>query len=155
MSVEQPSPAPPPGSAARALRWLLVVPAGLLGWQAGVVPGALLQEAILQACAGGAPASCTGVTALAATAAWYLGVAVAAVLMVLLPVLTAPSMRGTVAWSAFALGLAVAGHDGWMEDAWGEMLVTALVGLVVLLLALRRWRGDGRAARPAGEERQA
>ena len=43
-----------------------------------------------------------------------------------------------------------------MEHAWGEMLVTALAGFGALLLSLRRWRGDGRAAavsRTPGEER--
>ena len=145
------------GGAGRVLRWLMVLPAGLVGWQAGALVGSLLLEATLALCpetgrAAGACASAllSGVE----RAAPLLGVAIGASLMVLVPVLTAPGMRGTVAWVAYTLGLGWAGQDAWMAGTWAAMLVTAVAGFVVLVVALRRWRGDGRAApRAAVEER--
>ena len=114
----------------RALRWLLVVPAAVLGWQIGAAPGAWA-------------AALPGVGNIAV----HLGVAVGTALALLLPALTAPSSRGAVLWSAFTLVVATASLDAWIDAAWSELAVVTTVGLMTLLPALRRWRGDGHARR--------
>ena len=144
-----PERAPPrPFDGRRAVRWLLVVPAGLLGWYSGIVAGVLLLTLAESFCPPDQMVSelCSADWFdLAATVAVNTGVAVAAALVVLLPTLTAPSFRGTVAWTAFTFGAAVAGNLAWLDDAWIEMLVAVTVGFVVLVASLRRWRADGRA----------
>lgn len=125
---------PMPGRGLRVLRWLLVIPAGLAGWWIGLNAGDLL-------------ASLTVSSTSLALVSTHIGVAAGAALAVLLPTLTAPSMRGTIAWSAFSFVVAVAGQQAWMDAAWSELAVVLASALTVLLLALRRWRGDGRASR--------
>ena len=141
--------APAPFRPGRLLRWLLVPPAGLLGWYAGVAAGLALHALAESFCdpADRVSGACVaGWFAAAADAAVHAGVAVAAALVVLLPALVAPGMRGTVAWTAFGFGAAAAGNLAWMTGAWSEMLVAVTVGFAALWLVLRRWRGDGRAS---------
>lgn len=140
----------------RSLRWLLVLPAGLLGWQLGQAAGVALQGVAAWLCSlaqTGSGACAASWWPLAEGMALHAGAAAAAVLAVLAPVLTAPTMRGTVAWTAYGLAAAVAGHLAWMNDAWTEMLVVVAAGFAVLLATRRRWRSAGRPRR-VGEEQQ-
>jgi len=121
-----------PGLGLRVLRWMLVAPAAFAGWWLGVSTGSVLAGFFFQ-------------STVMATVGAHFGVALAAALAILLPTLVAPLMRGTIAWAAFSFVVAASGQHAWMEAAWSELAVVLTSALVVLLLALRRWRGDGRA----------
>ena len=131
-TVVEAQPPRAPGLGLRVLRWTLVVPAAFAGWWIGVSVGAVLA---------GLSSHSTSMAAVGT----HFGVALAAALAILLPTVTAPLMRGTIAWTAFSFVVAVAGQAAWMDAAWSELAVVLTSALAVLLLALRRWRGDGRA----------
>lgn len=127
----------------RALRWFLVVPAAVAGWLIALLVGLLLHALADRLC----PAEM--VVSGACTAPWHppaveaivgLCAALAAVLVILLPVVVAPARRAEVAWVAFVGGMAFALYALTQTAAWFAFACAAAGGTATLAVVLRRGR---------------
>ena len=99
------------GATIALLRWVAVIPAGLLGWYIAFLAGFALLSAATNLC----PAE--SMVSGACIASWFryaealifcMSAALAAFLVVVLPVFVAPRWKSAVAWVAFVAGLIVA-----------------------------------------------
>ena len=135
--------------AIRLLRWMAVVPAGILGWYLALLVGLALLSGAKRLC----PAE--SMVSGACMAPWFrpveaavfaLSAALAATLVVLLPVVAAPGRRSAVAWVAFAVGLLVAVYFLVHTAAWREFGSAVAAGLLTVVGVVRGERG--RAAKP-------
>lgn len=128
------------------LRWIAVVPAALLGWYMAFLAGLALLSAATNLC----PAE--SMVSGACVAPWFryaealifcVSVALAAFLVVVLPVLVAPRWRSTVAWVAFVAGLMVAVYFVVYTAALLEFVSAVVAGLlsVVGVVKVERMRG--------------
>jgi hypothetical protein len=129
------------------LRWIAVVPAGLLGWYIGFLTGVALLSAAINLC----PAE--SMVSGACIAPWFryaealifcVSVALAAFLVVALPALVAPRWRLGVAWAAFGVGLIVAVYLVVYTATLLEFVSAVIAGLlgVVGVVKLERMRGS-------------
>jgi hypothetical protein len=135
------------------LRWLLVIPAAVLGWYAALIAGMLLLAFAESLC----PPE--DVVSGACMAPWFgtvsavvfcIGTALAAVLVVLLPTLAAPRARLRVAWVAFALGLAVALAMAIAASAHAELASAVVAGALTTVVLSRRYGAGAPVLRLAG-----
>lgn len=124
-----------------AIRWLLVVPAALLGWYIAFAFVAALHSLATHFCP--LEALISG----ACVATWFpfaesllsaLFAGLAAGLVVLFPALVAPSHRPWIAWLAFICGLAVALYFALQLPVAPEFSVAAAVGLLVAIFIGKR-----------------
>lgn len=118
------------------VRWLLTLPSAVLGFYVAFTGALALAGMLENFCNGG---SCTGWKMSLLGASIYLGIAVAAVLVVLLPTLIAPTHKHRVAQAFYGLGALVAVA---MVTFTGDpfMLLTALaVGGITLRWLWRRY----------------
>lgn len=115
------------------LRWIAVVPAGLLGWYIGFLVGVALLSAAINLC----PAE--SMVSGACIAPWFryaevlifcVSVALAAFLVVALPALVAPRWRPAVAWVAFVVGLIVAIYLVVYTGTFLEFVSAVVAGLL-------------------------
>ena len=129
------------------LRWIAVVPAGLLGWYIGFLAGVALLSAAINLC----PAE--SMVSGACIAPWFryaevlifcVSVALAAFLVVALPALMAPRSRLAVAWAAFLVGLIVAVYLVVYTGTLLEFVSAVVAGLlsVMSVVKLERKRGS-------------
>lgn len=132
--------------ATNAWRWAAVVPVAIVGWYAAFLGGLMLLDAAKHLC----PAE--SLVSGFCVAPWFryleavitcASVAIAALLVVVLPAWVAPGRRMAVAGVAFAAGLAVAIVFVMQLAAWAEFASAVLGGAVGLGLVLRP---AGRAA---------
>ena len=120
----------------RLLRWMLVVPSGILGWYLGMIVAMLIYKANQALC----PARylVSGVCAApwsiyVEKMAFFIGGGVVGALVVLLPALMAPNHRKQVALIAYGLGLACSiGVLLSMFSLWNAVLPAVLAGGWVL-----------------------
>ena len=123
--------------AVHVLRWLLVIPAALVGWYLALVVGLLLLSLVESFCPSEAMVSghCY--------AAWFqwseealfvLTTALAAWLVVLLPTLTCPTRKRTVASIAYVIGAVTA----IIFAVTGPIWIPAIAALLMGFLTLRR-----------------
>lgn len=102
------------------VRWLAVVPAAYLGWWAALIFGIMLLNLAESFCP---PSEMISGMCVAwwfhygEKAIFAFSAALAAFLVIVLPVLVTPSHRHVVAWSAFIGGGAVAVVLGWQLAA--------------------------------------
>lgn len=124
------------------MRWLGLIPAAISGWYLALMLGIFLLALAERTCP--AENRVSGIC----TAWWfgyieklivYIGVAVAAFLVVIFPTLMAPSHRYLVAGSIFLLGALVAGYLAWELSAWGEFLAAVAAGLSAVLWQESSW----------------
>jgi hypothetical protein len=133
---------------ATLLRWIAVIPAGILGWYIAFLAGLALLTGARGLCA--AESMVSG----ACIAPWFryaeaaiicVSVALAASLVVVLPAFVAPRWRLAVAWVAFVAGLMVAVYFVAATAAVLEFVSAVLAGLLSVmgvLKAERRRAGD-------------
>jgi hypothetical protein len=127
----------------RALRWFLVVPAAVAGWLLALLVGLLLHGLADRLCpaqmmvSGGciAPWHAPVVEAIVCVCA-----GLAAVLVILLPVLVAPGRRPVVAWVAFVGGMVFALYGLMQTAAWLAFACAAASGTATLAVVIRKER---------------
>lgn len=118
----------------RILRWLLMVPAAIIGWYIGIIIALLVHMVSERLCPTEHIVSGTchaPWSSLVSSVSLALGSMVCGTLAVLLPTLTAPSHRTKVALCAYVAGLACSvywlAHSLWVPVAWA-----ALAGAITL-----------------------
>jgi hypothetical protein len=128
------------------IRWLLVVPSAVAAWYFALLVGALVFAVVVAPCSDSdepPPRFCE--------APWFplvrplvipLGVALAAILVVTVPAIVAPSHRVGVAWTAFAAGAIVAGVMGYQAGAIAEVAVALAAGFLAAVFVSRFARGS-------------
>jgi len=135
-------PASDPGMAPM-IRWSLVVPAAVVGWILALVAGLGLLALADRFC----PAE--SMVSGACIAPWHAPVveaivgvcaALAAMLVILLPVLVAPGRRPVVAWVAFVGGMVFALYGLMQTAAWLAFACAAASGTATLAVVLRKER---------------
>jgi hypothetical protein len=125
------------------VRWLLVVPSGVVAWYCAFVGSIVLYGLIVAPCMssdGPQPSFCE--------AAWFpleslkrgvvlFGAGLSAALVVAVSALVAPSRRTTVAWFAVGIGAAVASWMGYRAGAVAEAAVAIACGIAAAILVSR------------------
>lgn len=137
----------------RTLRWLLVIPSGVVGFYIAFSAGILIYSATFLRCAHSyvTPAICHNpLFRFADRATIIIGAAIAAILVVILPTLTAPSHRHIVAPVAFVSGAAAAVSLSYGSNTWPELLSALLAGGAALVLIQRRLRASPSPAAKGG-----
>jgi len=141
-------------AAVTLLRWIAVIPAGVLGWYIAFLSGLVLLTGATNLC------PTESMVSGAYTAPWFryaeatimcVTVALAAFLVVVFPAFVAPRRRSAVAWVAFAAGLMVAVYFVAYTAALLEFvsaIVAGLVSVVGVMKAERRRVGDRSLAAP-------
>lgn len=130
------------------LRWLLLIPAAVLGWYVGVLVAITVYEVgdgfcpAAQVVSGMCHASWFGVFS---DVALVLGSSVCGALVVLFPTLMAPYGRIRVAWMAYVCGLLGSAYF-LLEGLWLPVLVAASAGAVMV------WVIHKRCTPPASQE---
>ena len=125
------------------LRWIAVVPAGVLGWYLALLTGLTLLSGATALCPADRMVSGACVAPLfpyVETAIIYVSVALAAFLVVELPVLTAPRWRSTVAWVAFVAGLMLATYFVVYTTMIVEFVIALIIGLLSVAGVVRAER---------------
>lgn len=120
----------------RTLRWILTVPAGMVGWYAGVIVALMVHSLVDRLCpqehvvsgACFAPWS-----SFANEACLALGAVICGALVVALPAWVAPAHRFQVAATAYGLGLLSSlvwvWHGFWGPPAWAALGGAVALGL--------------------------
>jgi len=128
------------------IRWILVVPSGVVAWYFAFVGSIVLHGLVAAPCMSSAvaqPSFCE--------AAWFsvegskrgvilFGAGLSAALAVAVSALMAPSRRTTVAWFAVGIGAAVASWMGYRAGAVAEAAVAISFGVIAAVLVSRRQR---------------
>jgi hypothetical protein len=125
------------------IRWSLVVPAAVVGWIMALLAGLGLLALADRFCPAASMVSgaCTAPWhAPVTTAIFCTAAALAALLVILLPVLMAPAHRGVVAWIAFGGGMVFALYALTQTAAWLAFVCAAVSGTATLVAVLRRTR---------------
>ena len=121
-------------------RWIAVVPAGVLGWYIGFLAGLALLAGATSLC------PTESLVSGACIAPWFryaeaaiicVGVALAAFLVIVLPVIVAPRWRSAVAWVAFAAGLIIAVYFVAYTAAVLEFVSAVVAGLLSVVGVLK------------------
>lgn len=120
------------------LRWLAVIPSAFLGWYVALFFGVGLTRLLEGFCApeffvdNACTANWFRISEIALSHAFS---GMAASLVVLFPVMMAPSHRFAIAIIAFVIGSLIAVKLAWDMQAWGEFLVAGIMGTIALLFA--------------------
>jgi hypothetical protein len=123
-------------------RWIMVIPAAVIGWWLAIIIGLLLTNIPGYFC----PPEL--VTSGHCMASWYgpvmsgimiLGAALSAVLTLWFAVLTAPRKRDLVAKVVFAAGSIYATYFAFSISAWAEYTGAIVFGLFTLFLLLKKY----------------
>ena len=125
----------------RSIRWILILPAAIAAWYVALFIGLGLYKALEAFC----PAS--QVESGHCFAPWFrpvsdgliaFGAALAAVLVMIVCTLLAPTHRRHVAIATFAVGAVIAVFMGLAANAYAAMVSAVVAGAVVLAILLRR-----------------
>ena len=123
------------------IRWILILPAAIAAWYAALFIGVALYQGAESLC----PAS--QIESGHCIAPWFrpvseglvaFGAALAAVLVMIVCTLLAPTHRRQVAIATFAVGAAVAIYMGLGANSYAAMVSAIVAGAVVLAILLRR-----------------
>jgi hypothetical protein len=129
------------------VRWILVVPAAVVAWYFALLVSALLFGFIVAPCM-----SSDGPQPYFCEAAWYprqalfhgiyfFGAALAAVLVVAISALVAPSHRTAVAWTAVGMGAAVAIAMTYRRDLFLVAVFAIVCGAIAAVVVARATSG--------------
>ena len=140
------------------IRWLLVVPSAIAAWYFAVLVGMLMFGVAVAPCWDSdapRPQFCDAAwfpLELVERGVFFFGVGLAAVLVVVVSALVAPSRRTAVAYTALAVGTVVAGVMGYLAEAFAEAAVAVVCGLLAALAVSRFERNSSHlnGARPNG-----
>lgn len=121
----------------RTIRWLLTIPAALLGWFAGFLAGLVIYKINVWSCP---TKHILFGTCLAPWSPYIekfgeaLGVTTASSLIVLLPTLVAPTNRNVVAIASYLVSLVAVAYfvSHNIPDFWPRAVLTALAGGITL-----------------------
>jgi hypothetical protein len=125
------------------LRWLLVVPAVFVAWHLAIVAGMLLLAVAESFCPAEQMVSgmcIAGWFRLAETIIFLFSAGLAAVLVIVAAVLTAPAHRVRVAVFTFLAGCLLAAWFALAAGAVKEALAAVVCGLLTVLFIARRER---------------
>ena len=122
------------------IRWILVIPIGILGWGTALILGMALYELAIYACPKEQLISGMCV------AEWFESVitiimlfsfSIAAVLVVILPTIIAPSHKVTIAIIAYIIGAIFALHCGYSINEWLMAIIALFIGLLSVIFIYR------------------
>jgi hypothetical protein len=123
------------------LRWLLTVPAAIVGWYIGVIVALIVHTASERLCPLEYVVSGTCIApwmAFVSDAYLALGSLICGSLAVLLPTLIAPSHRAKIALLAYIAGLACSAywvaHGLWVPVAWAALAGAATLWRIRIVL---------------------